>query len=252
MTKYAVMSYSPHRKHRNIGDEIQSLAAIHMLKNNNIHEYSHIDRENLINYTGPPVHLIMNGWFMYHLNKFPPAKNITPVFISFHCRKENLIRNNIKYFKRYKPIGCRDMHTKRMFEKYDIDAYFSGCLTLAFDEVNNKNENIYSVDINAKINKFLHLNPTIIEYDYQERDVQKRFNKANELLEIYKKAKLILTTRLHCALPCRAFGTNVLFMHENYNTDPRFTGLKKYINGKKELILNIKKQLNDKFTELVT
>jgi len=144
------------------------------------------------------------------------------------------------------------MHTKRMFEKYDIDAYFSGCLTLAFDEVNNKNENIYSVDINAKINKFLHLNPTIIEYDYQERDVQKRFNKANELLEIYKKAKLILTTRLHCALPCRAFGTNVLFMHENYNTDPRFTGLKKYINGKKELILNIKKQLNDKFTELVT
>jgi len=42
---------------------------------------------------------------------------------------------------------------------------------------------------------------------------------------------LVITTRLHCVLPCRAFNTDVIFVHKNYNIDPRFDGLHKYING---------------------
>ena len=275
MTKYAVLSYDTPYKNGNIGDDIQSLASIHMLRKNNIHEYICISREKLKSYTGEPVHLIMNGWFMQDFTQFPPSENITPVFIGFHCAKEKLVKNNIEYFKRFEPIGCRDTHTKRIFEKYNINAYFSGCLTLAFNETINKNELIYNVDINTNctyvpnvnIDMSLYTDTTIIEHDCQQWDVQKRFNRANELLDIYKSAKLILTTRLHCVLPCRAFGTNVLFIHKHYNTNPRFTGLKKYINGiddtvknfvldkmtiQKELIINIKAQLNNTFTNLIT
>ena len=269
MTKYAVLSYYSN----NIGDDIQSLAAIHLLKNNNIHEYSYINREELKNYTGDPVHLIMNGWFMENLDQFPPAKNITPLFIGFHCSKEKLIRDNIKYFKKAEPIGCRDIHTKHMCQLHNIEAYFSGCLTLAFDEEIKKNELIYNIDIgfpnnhHPNINIHPYINTIPIRHRSNDLNIQSRFKKANELLDIYKSAKLILTTRLHCVLPCRSFGTNVLFIHKHYNTDSRFTGLKKYINGidstvgnfdldkmtvQKDLIINIRKQLNIRFTDLIT
>jgi len=280
--KYAVLSYST----PNIGDDIQSLAAIHLLNNNNIHEYLYVDREKLKSYNGEPVHLVMNGWFMHDLDQFPPSKYITPLFIGFHCASqhhERLIKENIEYFKRFEPIGCRDNHTKNIFHKYNINAYFSGCLTLAFNEISKKDGLIYNVDIkierdrvnldcnNEHLFEILHLNKNIISIEHHINDqslklnIQNRFDRANELLNLYRNAELVITSRLHCALPCRSFGTNVIFMHNNYNSDPRFKGLEKYINGidgisknildkstiQKDLIIDIKKELNSKFTSLL-
>ena len=65
---------------------------------------------------------------------------------------------------------------------------------------------------------------------------------ANQLLENYKRAELVITTRLHCILPCRAFNTQAIFMHKNYKNDPRFQGLHKIING--DFNLNDNKQGN--------
>lgn len=78
--KYAVMWAST----VNIGDDIQTLAAINLLKKKGITEYIFIDRELLSDYNGDPVTLIMNGWYMHNINKFPPSDKITPVFISVH------------------------------------------------------------------------------------------------------------------------------------------------------------------------
>lgn len=281
MNKYAILSYC-NTSCRNIGDDIQSLAAIHLLKNNNIHEYVYINREELKSYTGPPVRLIMNGWFMHNLDQFPPAKNITPVFIGFHCADRKVVKDNIEYFKRFEPIGCRDIYTQHVFAKSNIKAYFSGCLTLAFDKVIEKNDLIYAVDCSPgdtgtnigfseiDIPLYLRYKDAIpIKHIYKEDlNIQSGFKKANELLDMYKSAKLIITTRLHCVLPCRAFGTNVIFMHKNYGKEHRFTGLEKYINGsnknaiescapskmtiQEDLIINIRKQLNNTFTHLIT
>ena len=51
------------------------------------------------------------------------------------------------------------------------------------------------------------------------------------LLENYCKAKMIITTRLHCALPCISFGTDCIFIHKNYYVDGRFKGLESILNG---------------------
>jgi polysaccharide pyruvyl transferase WcaK-like protein len=48
--------------------------------------------------------------------------------------------------------------------------------------------------------------------------------KAQEMLDAYAQAKMVVTTRLHCALPCLAFGTPVLFVTDNPK-DPRFEGM---------------------------
>lgn len=168
--KYAVLWTST----INIGDDIQTLAAINFLKKKGITEYTFIDREKLSDYNGDPVTLIMNSWYMHNINKFPPSNKIKPVFISVHISKENMISNNINYFKKYQPIGCRDKATVNLFKKYNIDAYFTGCLTLLFDDVKEKTGGKYIVDVNTKCDYIPNIKLNTTKYnDYQiiEHDI---------------------------------------------------------------------------------
>ena len=68
--------------------------------------------------------------------------------------------------------------------------------------------------------------------------------KANDLLNKYRNAKLVITSRLHCALPCRAFNTDVIFIHKNLNTDHRFSGLLEILNGNIDKIDYNTKKIN--------
>lgn len=234
--KYAVLWAST----ENIGDDIQTLAAINFLKKKSIFEYSYIDREKLSEYNGEPVTLIMNGWFMHNIDKFPPSDKITPIFISTHIQNENIVSKNISYFKKYEPIGCRDQETVNLFEKYNIDAYFTGCLTLLFDDNQEKKRGKYLVDVNTKCYYIPNIVFDSSKYnDFEvinhkidiKTDIKSRLYIAEELLNKYKTAEQIITTRLHCILPCRAFNTHAIFIHKNYNSDKRFSGLKNIING---------------------
>jgi hypothetical protein len=240
----------------NIGDDFQTLAAINLLRKNNINNFKFINREKLSEYDGEPVFLIMNGWYMHDITKFPPSPKITPIFISIYINNENIVKQNVNYFKKYEPIGCRDIYTTNLFKKYNIKSYFSGCLTLTFDEYPQKSNNIYIVDLKGSnggrldkksINLKLNYDENNIEYinhNYflttkEQNDIQYRLKEASNLLDKYKKAKLILTSRLHCALPARAFNTNVKFIHENYYTDKRFKGLESILNGSNKNLENI-------------
>jgi len=40
-----------------------------------------------------------------------------------------------------------------------------------------------------------------------------RFTAAYQLMEMYASAKLVATQRIHCALPCVAMGTPVIFIN---------------------------------------
>ena len=51
-----------------------------------------------------------------------------------------------------------------------------------------------------------------------------RMARAEALLFQYARAKLVITSRLHAALPCVAFGTPVIFVHRDLNS-PRFLKL---------------------------
>jgi len=272
--KFAVMWAST----LNVGDDFQTLAAINLLEKNNINEYTYIDREKLKEYDGEPVHLIANGWYMHDITKFPPSDKITPIFISVYIDNPLIVSNNVEYFKKYEPIGCRDMSTKKLFEKYGIKSYLSRCLTLCFDEHNKKTDNIYVVDIegsnggksfnDVKINLNSN-NVKYIKHNHEEiikhkLDIKKRLEIARDLLDKYREAKLVITSRLHATLPCRAFNTDVKFLHSNYNTDKRFIGLHDVLNGsnnpvieeipskiERSVINKYKNDINIKFKELI-
>ena len=57
---------------------------------------------------------------------------------------------------------------------------------------------------------------------------QQRFIQARGLLETYANAGLVITSRLHCALPCIAMGTPVVFVGAYDNS--RFQGLGNLVN----------------------
>ena len=123
----AVLSYPTSN---NLGDPIQRIAAEHLLSETP----KALDRDHLDRYQGSPVRLVMNGWFMECPEHWPPAKNIHPVFISFHLNptaaSAMLSPKGIAYFKAHQPIGCRDYYTQTLLESHGIKTFFSGCLTL--------------------------------------------------------------------------------------------------------------------------
>ena len=59
-----------------------------------------------------------------------------------------------------------------------------------------------------KTAKFINQEPPANTYT----DAQK-FAMAEDLLHKYAKAKLVITSRIHCALPCLALGTPVIFVN---------------------------------------
>ncbi len=267
MKKYGLLKYN---KTNNIGDEIQSIAAKQFLP----HVDVFVDREKLSDYKGDKIKLILNGWFMNNPKKFPPSKDIEPLFISFHITKESskilTSENSIKYLKKYEPIGCRDYYTLELLKKKGIKSYFSGCLTLTLKPKGlKKRESILFVDINEKIiekiknsfegnfkyishatqqKKFSFLTKYLYQFKIikkirklnlveeiikkvlrKKENYQEKFNRAEKLLEEYERAKLVITTRIHVALPCLAIGTPVIFIVKD-KEDPRFEGIMDLFN----------------------
>lgn len=71
------------------------------------------------------------------------------------------------------------------------------------------------------------LNKSINRLVGQKNNINK-YDMAEKYLKRYEKAKLVITSRIHSALPCLALDTPVIFVHKNFN-DPRFGGLKEYL-----------------------
>lgn len=65
------------------------------------------------------------------------------------------------------------------------------------------------------------------------RDDEARFKEAKRLVKNYAKAKLVITSRIHCALPCLGMGTPVIYLERGADTKAsscRLGGLKDLFN----------------------
>jgi len=61
---------------------------------------------------------------------------------------------------------------------------------------------------------------------------KQKFQMAEELLNKYARAKLVITSRIHCALPCLALGTPVIFINgfDSFVDSCRFDGILELFN----------------------
>ena len=239
--QYGLLKYSS----INIGDEIQSIAASRFLPK--IDCLAH--REQLKNFhSNLKTKLIMNAWWMWRPKNFPPSKDIDPLLISMHIRRESrkefLTPDVKKYLIEHGPVGCRDIDTADWLNSNNISAYFSGCLTLTLQRnpLIKRKDYVIAVDvpeyIEDKIRKrtkrpVYNLHRLLSPYFTQEE----RYKIAKILLTVYQSAHCIITSRLHVAMPALALETPVLMLDsndDNLNNDGRFVGLKELCNVVKE------------------
>ena len=204
----------------NIGEEIQSLAAMRFLPQ--IDEYIH--REHVSKYRSSNkklTKLIMNAWWMWRPKSFPPAKDILPLLVSMYFRVEKrkkfLTEKTRKYLIEKGPVGCRDTSTYEWLKENNIPAYFSGCLTLTLkrSEKVKKQNYILCVDIAENVVEEIkkrtnlpvyHINVDLLPvYSPLER-----IEIAKIYLRLYQEAHCVVSNRLHVILPCLAFDTPVL------------------------------------------
>jgi len=266
---YGLLKYEENKQNFNVGDNIQSLAAKQYLPQ--VDEY--LNREELADYKGDKIKVIMNGWFTHNVHNWVPAENIEPLFVSFHINNtaapHMLSEKGIAYLKKHEPIGCRDQFSADTLKAKGIDAYFTGCLTLTLDtykvDDSERGDDIYIVDplysypsfekVTYNYKRFLrsiqngklfnlskkkkHLS-NFIDEDLMKSAIfinqepaantytnEQKFAMGEDLLHKYAKAKLVITSRIHCALPCLAMGTPVIFVNgfDSFVDSCRFDGI---------------------------
>lgn len=234
--KYGLIYY--HDTH-NLGDDILSYAAKQFLPQVDYY----IDREHLdvfIPRSREHVAVIANGWYLHYNYTFQPSPYLYPLFIGTHLSKYGLPFNDysyidaslVRYLQAYGPIGCRDSHTAKVLEERQVPSYFSGCLTLTLPKFPDitPNHNVILVDVPNSITDYVQnllpkKNVLCKTHRLQEQEAgfewDVREKKLVEYLKLYQGAALVVTTRLHCALPCLALGTPILFItsfNEDYHT----------------------------------
>lgn len=255
----------------NLGDDIQSYAIKKLLPNVDYY----IEREKInefVSKNNEKVKTIISGWFNHDKLSFPPSPFIEPLFISIHFTDE-LLGNKPIYFTDYflnylktnEPIGLRDDLVKVYLDENNIKNYFSGCATLTIEKFKDikKNDNICLVDLDYFITeKIKHDFNNIItkthyvDEDYTRLSYDERFDYVENLLREYQSSKCVITTRLHCALPCLALGVPVVLIYKESDTDiknrlSKYTELVNYVSEEefnknyKQIIKNITNNKNN-------
>lgn len=230
----------------NLGDPVQSLAALGILRKIGIKEEDIIpmDRYDLAVYEGEKVILLVNGaetyeHYAYHTKFLPVSENIIPVFIGIHLHRE-LSEEELTSFREHQPVGCRDEFTVSYLREKGIDAFLSGCLTLTFPKrqetaVQNK---VFLVDCPEGVEEYMpeelvkdavrlsqilrikskseSCRLTDEEADYYSETAEK------QLFRLRDEAALVVTSRLHVAAPCVAMGIPVVLAKEVFDGRYRF------------------------------
>jgi lipopolysaccharide biosynthesis glycosyltransferase len=183
----------------------------------------------------PKTWAITFGWFMHSIfgrYDFPLHPHLRPIFISFHCNRQAILSPlAIEYLRAHGPVGCRDWTTVNLLLSAGVPAFFSGCLTTTLDIVfpdldaqsrPGADAPVAYVDVKAPDG-----GESMPHADERVRyeTLADNLRRAIEVMEDYRsRYSAVVTSRLHCYLPCRSIGMTVRFAPRN-PADIRYDGL---------------------------
>jgi len=211
----------------NLGDHIQ-IHACELLSKRlwNVPSIA-IDRDNQIaSLSGLSIEqsttpIVINGWFKTNHSEWPPHPSLLPAFVGFHMRPHQcptlLSEEAIRYYQQHQPIGCRDEWTCQLLTDHGVEAYISHCLTVTLPRRTAYApfpSETFVVSRDTRICSFVpsEFGPyTFLSHYSGSNRFKSNMLQASRLLELYRsRAKLIITTLLHCALPAMAMGIPVI------------------------------------------
>lgn len=257
--KFAVLTYGerPMKPGKtaslNIGDPIQTYAMKQIYKEMNVDESEliEISRYQTKNYDGEYALLPFNSFnaiydrYGYPYSTFPLSPKVIPLFISFYLHSREIEEKILDDFRKFQPIGCRDEETLNNIRNKGIQAYLSGCVTalLPRREKEPMKGKTFFVDVPDSIMQYI---PEEIKKDAEftthlirftrssdeeimtDEEYRRFYNHAVSQLNKYRDmASLVITSRLHAAIPCMAMGIPVILISENF--DGRFSWVEKHL-----------------------
>ena len=224
----------------NLGDDLQALAVA------TISPYvsTLINRERIgWRQVSEPHVFVMNFWFMSKGYRWAPHETICPIFHGFCIGRDEVLQYRwVDYLRRHQPIGCRDEHSVELLKAKGIEAFWTGCVTLflaryveptppeqrkgvLFVDVPPEAEALIPDDIKSRAERLTNTCPPSIR-----DDPLARFARIAAITDRLRYAELVVTRRLHTALPCIGFQTPfVLTMSNQWRDLRRFSGYQDFI-----------------------
>jgi len=232
----------------NLGDEVQGFVGLQFLPHVNFF----IDRDDLAgfsnaeepsNETGPaqPTLVFLNAWYGTPGMTWPPSSHVDPVLNSFHFEQAVTAlmssTESVAYLNSHGGVGARDEASLELLRSWGVEAEFTGCMTLLFQgtpwvkrfadiesSLEGDHHGVYIVDtpedvlgrIGVPQKVLLKAQQVTNHYEKADRfDKYARYDKAFALLAKLRRARLVITSRLHSALPSVAMGVPVIFVKHN-------------------------------------
>lgn len=175
----------------NLGDAIQTLAMLNLIK------WPCDYRERDVEPTEEvPVHLI-NGFLD---GRWKPGAAGQTLFAGVYVKTPEIASKACK-LANGTPIGARDSHSAHLLRQAGADVEFIGCATMTLPKYENVRAGVVHIDsghpdqITQRIPKNAPWKPQGL--------------RALERLLLLAQSELVITRRLHVALPCLAMGTPV-------------------------------------------
>lgn len=228
--KYALLTFNG-KFNYNLGDELQLIVTDQLMTQAQIPASNRIqipynELSNWIPADKTPVYLPINFPFLKGVKGIDClfSDYIHPIFIGFTWLCDYLSSSEIAYLRRFEPIGCRDEYTYHTMQKYGIHSWLNGCATLTYDasKPSCSGTSTFFVDVpEAALSKIpaeitshaKYLSQVISKDSYGDRDA---LSIAKERYAYYREnAGLVVTSRLHCAVPCLAMGIPVIMIVNN-------------------------------------
>ena len=165
------------------------------------------------------------GWYMHAIfsdaPRVPAARNLRPIFVSFHCNKRDLLTPEaVEYLRRYGPVGCRDWTTVHLLLSLRRPGLLLG-LPDDHDRHGVPRAGPRRAGRTRRSPTWTSRRRTCRRRDRYRHSsdptVRRRSFVANvraalELLETYRtRHRRVVTSRLHCYLPVRSLGVDVDF-----------------------------------------
>ena len=174
----------------------------------------------------PNTWAITFGWFMHSIfgrHDFPLHPHLRPIFISFHCNRQAILSPTaIEYLRAHAPVGCRDWTTVDLLLSAGVSAFFSGCITTTLDAVFPDLDSQSRPGADAPVAYVDVESPdggeSIGHADERvhHETLAANLRRAIEVMEDYRsRYSAMVTSRLHCYLPCRSIGMTVQFAPRN-------------------------------------
>lgn len=205
----------------NVGDIMMIVAMNYIYGEMGIkkEEICYIHIEDLSTYQGEYICMpVFIPLLNYHENGIAGmfSSRIIPVFISYTTPAIALEPIEVQYLKQYAPIGCRDEHTFQLLRRYGIQAYMNGCITALFPRrVQPEKAITFIVDAEPELMAVIPdeiKKEAIVLSHLVSGQISDTLGEATKFYQRYRnEAAMVITARLHCAVPCAAMGIPVVF-----------------------------------------